>query len=108
MLACAAAALVYRSALDNPFVFDDRVTVLLNPSLVDPRDIRAVLAHNLARPVVNASYAFDRWLWGFSSFGFHVTNLVCTSWWSACSRLVHSRAADWSDRSAGVEPLTLV
>jgi hypothetical protein len=76
VLACALTAQIYRSALDNPFVFDDRYTILLNPSLIDPWDIRAVLFHNLVRPVVNASYAFDRYFWGFSSFGFHVTNVV--------------------------------
>jgi protein O-mannosyl-transferase len=76
LLAGALTAQIYRSALDNPFVFDDRSTILLNPSLIDPWDLRAVLFHNLVRPVVNASYAFDRYFWGFSSFGFHVTNVV--------------------------------
>ena len=35
-----------------------------------------MLLHNLARPVVNVSYAFDRGISGFSSFGFHITNVV--------------------------------
>lgn len=56
-------------------MFDDRETVLLNPSLIAAWDWRA-LTHNIARPVVNLSYAFDRGLWGFTSFGFHVTNVV--------------------------------
>ena len=63
-------------SLDNPFVFDDRETVLLNPSLITAWDWRAALLHNLARPVVNLSYAIDRAAWGFSSFGFHVTNVI--------------------------------
>ena len=62
--------------MDNPFVFDDRYTILLNPSLIDPWNVRDILFHNVARPVVNASYAFDRCLWGFSSFGFHLTNFI--------------------------------
>src|SRR4051812_9772155 len=68
LLACALAALVYQNCVDNPFVFDDRETVLLNASLITPWDWRAVLAHNAARPVVNLSYALDRAIWGFTSF----------------------------------------
>ena len=50
--------------------------MLLNPSLVAAWDWRAALLHNPARPVVNLSFAFDRAISGFSSFGFHVTNVV--------------------------------
>ena len=76
VLACALTALVYQSALDLPFVFDDRHTVLLNPLLVDPWDLRAVLLGGLPRAAANLSYAVDRAFWGFSSYGFHVTNFV--------------------------------
>ena len=34
-LAVALGALVYLAALGNPFVYDDRATILNNPSLVD-------------------------------------------------------------------------
>src|SRR6266568_179000 len=74
VLACALPVLLYQRTLDNPFVFDDRTTVLLNPSLIDAWNLRAALLHNLARPVVNLSYAIDRGFWGFSPFGFHITN----------------------------------
>lgn len=74
IVAAALPALLYKPCLDNPFVFDDRVTVLLNPSLVDLSDVRGVLLYNLARPAANISYAIDRAFWGFSSFGFHLTN----------------------------------
>src|SRR5436190_5423002 len=76
ILACAVTALVYQRALDLPFVFDDVTTVLLNPSLVDLRDVRAILFHDPPRAVVNVSYALDRVSWGFSSFGFHLTNII--------------------------------
>jgi protein O-mannosyl-transferase len=75
-LACAAAAPVYQHAVDLPFVFDDLTTVLLNPSLVDLGDVRAVLFHDPPRAVVNVSYAMDRVFWGFSSFGYHVTSFI--------------------------------
>src|SRR5258708_28482934 len=74
ILACALTALVYQTTLDHPFVFDDRITVLLNPSLVDLSDLRGILLYNLAHPVVNVSYAIDSAFSGVSSFGFHVTN----------------------------------
>lgn len=76
LLACTLAALVYQNTFDNPFVFDDRDTVLLNRSLIAPWDFGAALLHNLARPVVNLSYAVDRSLWGFTSFGYHLTNVI--------------------------------
>jgi hypothetical protein len=56
-------------------VFDDRETVLFNPSLITAWDWRAALLHNLARPIVNISFAIDRITWGFSSFGFHGSNV---------------------------------
>jgi protein O-mannosyl-transferase len=76
ILACALTALVYQTTLDHPFVFDDRITVLLNPSLVDLSDLRGILLYNLGHPVVNVSYAIDSAFSGISSFGFHVTNRV--------------------------------
>ena len=48
----------------------------MNPSLIAPWDWRAAFLHNLARPVVSLSYAIDRGLWGFSSFGYHITNVI--------------------------------
>jgi protein O-mannosyl-transferase len=75
-LAAALAALVYVNALDNPFVYDDHDTVVTNPSLVDPSNIRFVLTHSPFRPLVNASYAVDRAVWGTEPFGFHLTNVA--------------------------------
>jgi len=76
VLACALTALVYQRAFDLPLVFDDRTTVLLNPSLVVPWDFRAALFHDPARAVVNLSFAVDRGFWGFSAFGYRLSNIV--------------------------------
>ena len=76
LLAAALAALVYVNALDNPFVYDDHETVVANPSLVDPSNVRFVLVHSPFRPVVNVSYAIDRAIWGYRPFGFHLTNVL--------------------------------
>jgi protein O-mannosyl-transferase len=75
-LPCALAALIYQNGLDNPFVFDDREAILLNPSFINPWDWRAALLGNPSHPVLALSFALDRALWGFSSFGFHITNVV--------------------------------
>ena len=75
-LAATLSVLVYLNALNNPFVYDDHDTVVANPSLVDPANIRFVLVHSPFRPVVNVSYAIDRALWGTQPFGFHLTNVI--------------------------------
>jgi len=67
---------IYFNALDNPFVYDDHDTIVANPSLVDPSNFRFVLVHMPFRPVVNVSYAFDRFVWGYRPFGFHLTNVA--------------------------------
>lgn len=67
-------ALLFKNALDTPFLFDDRDLVLLNTSLVNPWDLWAVLTWNVARPILNLSFAVDRIVWGLSSFGYHATN----------------------------------
>lgn len=74
ILAGALTALVYRASLDNPFFFDDRTSILLNPSLLSHWDLGAVLRHDPGHPLVNLSYAFDHAFWGHSSFGYHATS----------------------------------
>ena len=48
----------------------------LHPNLVDLSNIRFILLYSLFRPIVNVSYAVDRAIWGYTSFGFHVTNVA--------------------------------
>jgi hypothetical protein len=72
ILACVA----YFNALDNPFVYDDHDTVIGNRSLADLSNLRFILVYTPFRPLVNASYAFDQWLWGFRPIGYHLTNVV--------------------------------
>jgi len=72
LLACAP----YFNALNNPFVYDDHDTVVANPSLVDLSNVQFLFLYSPFRPIVNLSYALDRWLWGYRSFGFHLTNVI--------------------------------
>src|SRR6187549_2694261 len=74
--AVALAIAAYLNALDNPFVYDDTDTVLLNRSLVDLSNLWFILLYSPFRPVVNLSYAIDRAMWGYTSFGFHLTNIA--------------------------------
>ncbi len=76
LLAAALACVAYLNALDNPFVYDDHDTVLGNRSLADLSNIRFILVYTPFRPLVNASYALDRWLWDYRPFGYHLTNVA--------------------------------
>lgn len=68
--------LVYGNALNNPFVYDDYVSVVENPSIHPPLYLRSVLLYRATRPLVNASYAIDGALWGPQPFGFHLSSVV--------------------------------
>ncbi len=75
-LAALLAVLAYANALHNPFVYDDFHTVVSNTSLERVGDLRAIVLHDVTRPLVNFSYAVDRAIWGSRPVGFHVTNVV--------------------------------
>jgi hypothetical protein len=70
------AGLVYANALRNPFVYDDYHTVVENPSIQDMRNWRALLLHDVTRPVIGVSYAIDRAIWGPAPFGYHLTSVL--------------------------------
>jgi cytochrome c-type biogenesis protein CcmH/NrfG len=70
------AGLVYVNGLSNPFVYDDHRLIVENRSLLDLKDLQAIVQHEVARPVLNLSYAVDRALWGPAPLGFHVTNVL--------------------------------
>jgi tetratricopeptide (TPR) repeat protein len=74
---CAALAVVaHANTLHNPFVYDDRVTVLENLSLRTPGEWTWLLRYSLFRPLVNLSYAADYARSGLDPFGYHLTSLV--------------------------------
>jgi hypothetical protein len=75
-VAALAAGVLYLNALHNPFVYDDYHTVVQNTSLERPANVRALVLHDVSRPLVNASYAVDRAIWGSTPFGFHVSNVL--------------------------------
>ena len=109
VLACVLTALLYQRTLDHPFVFDDRAAVLLNPSLIDAWSFRAALLLNPARSAVNLSFALDRAFWGFSSFGYHITNgilhvAVVGLFFACCTRaLADAGPRDQGTRDQGTD-----
>jgi len=72
----ALSVVVYFGVLRSPFVYDDRLTVVENPSIRHPGNIVTVLAWDRFRPLVNLSFAIDHALWDLNPGGFHLTNVV--------------------------------
>jgi Flp pilus assembly protein TadD len=101
------AGLVYLNALHNPFVYDDYRTIVENVSVQSPGSFRAIVLHDITRPIVNISYAADRALWGAEPFGFHVTSVllhmlnVMLLWQLAWQLADDLNAAPAATRSAG-------
>ena len=57
-------------------MYDDYRSVVANASLHDPGTIRAIVLHDVTRPIANLSYAIDRAIWGARPTGFHVTSVL--------------------------------
>jgi Flp pilus assembly protein TadD len=71
---------VYANTLDSPFVFDDRGTVLDNPTIESLTD-RAVLrapteTPTAGRPVVNVLFALNYAMDGRDVVGYHLVNIA--------------------------------
>lgn len=75
----ALAVLAYANALNNPFVFDDRATILENPTL---KTLVGSLAGGprqgptAGRPLVNLTFALNYGWSGASPWGYHATNVL--------------------------------
>ena len=69
-------ALLYLPALEGPFVYDDRIEVVGNPTLRDLRAPGAILGYNPSRTLVILGFALDWALWGLDPRGYHLTNLL--------------------------------
>ncbi len=106
LFVCAMAVLfalvVYHNSLANPFIYDDYRLIVENTSIVDLRNWRAVLLHDIVRPLVNVSYAIDYAVWGAQPFGFRLTNVALHGLNVALFALfAWQAAADWRQRRVG-------
>jgi hypothetical protein len=75
-IAAILSGVVYLNALRNPFVYDDYRTIVENGSIRTLSDGRAIVWHDVTRPIANVSFAIDRALWGSTPFGFHLTSVL--------------------------------
>ncbi len=75
-IAVALGALVYLNALDNPFVYDDQVTIVENGSLRDINGLRVIFLHDIFRPLTNITYAIDYSNWQLEPRGYHFSSLL--------------------------------
>jgi protein O-mannosyl-transferase len=103
--ACGAAGLavlLYASALDNPFVYDDFRLIVENPSIQNLSGVLTVLARDVTRPLVTLSYALDTALWGTRPFGYHLTNVLLHALNVLLAyRVAFVAAEDWRRRGGG-------
>ncbi|HMB95232.1 MAG TPA: hypothetical protein VKK61_04260 [Tepidisphaeraceae bacterium] len=87
LLIFAALAVVYARALNVPFVFDDTVSIVKNPSIVrlwplfgvggNPGPLNPTSGIPTAgRPLVNLSFAINYHFGGLNTFGYRLFNLI--------------------------------
>jgi tetratricopeptide (TPR) repeat protein len=81
LVAVLAVFAIYASSLHVPFLLDDEVTILANPSIREWWNFRAVFnppaeVFSAGRPLVNLSFALNYALGGTSVVGYHVFNLL--------------------------------
>lgn len=75
------ALLAWHNSFAAPFVFDDKINILENPSIKSLRPLSAVLSAppgtgTAGRPLLNLSLAVSYAISGLSPAGFHVLNLL--------------------------------
>ncbi|MBU9888993.1 MAG: tetratricopeptide repeat protein [Candidatus Omnitrophica bacterium] len=69
--------LLYVSSMRGPFLFDDVVNIVQNPSLARYTDLRAIWEANpKTRFLPYLSFALSRSLFGFDVWGYHVSNVI--------------------------------
>lgn len=77
--------LVYFPSLGNQFVWDDEQFIYSNQSVANfavdeifstSTTAGSGIASNYYRPLTTLSFAVDHAIWGFNSFGFHLTNTL--------------------------------
>lgn len=74
-MVCAAALIVYAGAFHGDFHYDDSLTILANPHLKNWKTFFGHLDH-MVRPVLYATFLFDRSLYGTNPAGYHLLNLL--------------------------------
>jgi len=78
-------AIAFFNGLHAPFVYDDKIEVVGNPTIRDLGQFIAVLEYNVSRVLLILSYAWNYRSFGLDPFGYHVTSVVihCLCVWAA-------------------------
>ena len=74
--ACAGLALLWSTGVNAPFVYDDKIEVVGNPTLRIFSAYSAILLYNVSRPVLIATYAVNWTLGGLNPIGYHVLSIA--------------------------------
>ncbi|MBC8454617.1 MAG: tetratricopeptide repeat protein [Deltaproteobacteria bacterium] len=102
-------AIAFFNGLHAPFVYDDKIEVVGNPTIRDLGQLVAVLEYNVSRMLLILSYAWNYRSFGLDPFGYHVTSLVIHALcvWSALNlafrlgTLAGHRRPVWAALAAG-------
>ena len=83
--------LLYAQTFDDPFHFDDRVTIIENESIHHlpdwPATVRAILHFQPSRFVTILTFALNYYVHRLDVFGYHLVNVAihittaCLVWW---------------------------
>ncbi len=68
-------ALLYLRVMQAPFVYDDKIEVIGNPTIRVLTNWQAVATYNFSRPLLIASYALNWWWSGLESWSYHLLSL---------------------------------
>lgn len=69
-------AVTFFNGLHGPFVYDDKIEVVGNPTIRDLGQLQAVLEYNVSRVLLILTYAWNFRSFGLDPFGYHVTSVV--------------------------------
>jgi len=76
LAACVGLALLWSTGLNAPFVYDDKVEVVGNPTIRIFSEYSAILLYNVSRPVLIATYALNWTLGGLNPIGYHALSIA--------------------------------
>lgn len=75
-LGVAGVAALWAAGLHAPFVYDDKVEVIGNPTIRIFTDFRAILLYNVSRPLLIATYALNWAVGGLDPVGYHALSIA--------------------------------
>lgn len=75
-LGLCAVALVWATGVHAPFVYDDKIEVIGNPTIRVFTEFSAIATYNVSRPLLIASYAVNWAAGGLDPFGYHVLSIA--------------------------------